>query len=139
MDYEQFKIRRFDFWDLYLHENQFPYIGRCYASAIREDADLVTDMTLQESQDLFSIVVPSWHEVVSNLYGESRPNVAILGNEWAHLHAHLIPRFQDTKRFYEIDFADPNPTGNYAPYQKKEISLDVLLRIKEDIRIQYGT
>ena len=134
MDYEQFKIKRFKFWDLYLHKNQFPYIGRCYASAIREDADLVTDMKTSEAEELFSIVIPSWHKTVSKLFGESRPNVAILVNEWSHLHAHLIPRFQDTKHFYEIDFIDPNPKGNYSPYPKREISLDVLLRIKEDIQ-----
>ena len=119
---------------LTLHKNQFPYIGRCYASAIREDADLVTDMKTSEAEELFSIVIPSWHKTVSKLFGESRPNVAILVNEWSHLHAHLIPRFQDTKHFYEIDFIDPNPKGNYSPYPKREISLDVLLRIKEDIQ-----
>ncbi len=134
MDYEQFKIKRFDLWDLYLHKTQFPYLGRCYASAIREDAGLVTDMVPAESEELFSIVVPEWHKAVSKLFGESRPNVAILGNEWPHLHAHLIPRFQDTKHFYEIDFIDPNPKGNYSPYPKRKMSLDLLLRIKEDIQ-----
>jgi diadenosine tetraphosphate (Ap4A) HIT family hydrolase len=134
MDYEQFKIKRFKLWDLYLHKSQFPYLGRCYASAIREDADLVTEMKTAESKELFSIVVPEWHRAVSKLFGDSRPNVAILGNEWPHLHTHLIPRFSDIKTFYEIDFIDPNPKGNYSPYPKKEISLDVLLKIKEDIK-----
>ena len=132
-DYEQFKIKRYAFWDLYLHKNQFPYIGRCYASAIRDNADLVTDMNLRESEELFSLIVPSWHSAVSELFGKFRPNIAILGNEWPHLHAHLIPRFQDNKHFYGIDFIDPNPKANYSPYPKKEISLEVLLKIKKDI------
>ncbi|MBI4152268.1 hypothetical protein HY495_01035 [Candidatus Woesearchaeota archaeon] len=134
MDYEQFKIKRFDLWDLYLHQDQFPYIGRCYASAIREDANLVTEMEPAEAKELFSTVVPEWHRTVSKLFGVSRPNVAILGNEWPHLHAHLISRFQNTKHFYGIDFIDPNPTGNYSPYPKREISVDLLLRIKKDIQ-----
>ena len=134
MDYEQFKIKRFNLWELYLHKNQFPYLGRCYATAIREDADLVTEMETAESKELFSIVVPEWHKAVSKLFGKSRPNVAILGNEWHHLHAHLIPRFSETKSFYGTDFIDPNPQGNYSPYPKREISLEVLLRIKEDIK-----
>ncbi len=136
MDYEQFKIKRFDCWDLYLHKNQFPYVGRCYASAIREDADLITEMETAEAEELFSIVVPEWHRTISRLFGESRPNVAILGNEWPHLHAHLIPRFSETKSFYGIDFIDPNPKGNYSPYPKREISLDVLLQIKDDIKLE---
>ena len=134
MDYEQFKIKRFNFWDLYLHKNQFPYVGRCYASAIRENADLVTKMETAEAEELFFVVVPEWNIAVSKLFGDSRPNVAILGNEWPHLHAHLIPRFHDTKQFYGIDFIDPNPEGNYSPYPKREISLDVLLKIKEDMK-----
>ena len=134
MDYEQLKIKRFALWDLYLHKGQFPFLGRCYASAIRDAADLVTDMTTRECNELFSLVIPSWHRAISELFGKSRPNVAILGNEWPHLHAHLIPRFHDTKHFYKIDFIDPNPKGNYSPHPKKEISLDILLRIKEDIK-----
>ena len=134
MEYEQFKIKRFDLWDLYLHKNQFPYLGRCYASAIREDAELVTDMETIEAEELFSIVIPEWHKAVSRLFGDSRPNVAILGNDWPHLHAHLIPRFTYTKQFYGMDFTDPNPKGNYSPYPKREIYLDVLLTIKEDIK-----
>ena len=134
MDYEEFEIKQFGLWRLYLHRNQFPYLGRCYASAIRNDADLVTDMTRDEAEELFSIVIPSWHKAVLKLFGESRPNVAILGNEWAHLHAHLVPRFENIKNFYGISFIDPNPKGNYSPYPKREISQDVLLRIKEDIQ-----
>ena len=133
IDYEQFKIKRFAFWDLYLHQNQSPYIGRCYASAIREDANLVTEMEKGEAEELSSIIVPSWHHVVSKLFGDSRPNVAILGNEWPHLHAHLIPRFHGTKYFYGIEFVDPNPRGIYSPYPKQEIALEVLLNIKENI------
>lgn len=133
MDYEQFKIKRFDLWDLYLHKNQFPYLGRCYASAIREDADLITDMNQAETEELFSKIVPKWYESTSKLFGKSRPNMAVFGNEWPHLHVHLIPRFTETKNFYGIDFIDPNPSGNYSPYPKKEISLDILMNIKEDI------
>jgi hypothetical protein len=132
-DYEQFKIKTYNFWDLYLHRNQFPYIGRCYASARRSNADLVVDMNIEESKELFSIVIPSWYDAVCSLFGKSRPNIAILGNEWPHLHAHFIPRFLDTKHFYGIDFTDPNPKGNYSPYPKKEISLEVLLKIRKDI------
>ena len=134
MDYEQFKIKEFDLWDLYLHKNQFPYLGRCYASAVRKDANLVTDIKTREAKELFLVVIPRWYKAVSELFGKSRPNVAILGNEWPHLHAHLIPRFQETKYYYDIKFVDPNPNGNYSPYPKREINLDVLLRIKKDIR-----
>lgn len=133
MDYEQFKIKQFDLWDLYLHKNQFPYLGRCYALTIRENADSITDITKEEAEELFSLIIPSWQRSVSELYGKSHPNVAFMGNDWHHLHAHLIPRFQYAKHIYGIDFIDPNPKGNYSPYPKKEILLEILLKIKEDI------
>jgi len=134
MDYEQLKIKKFEQWDLYLHKNQFPYIGRCYAWAIRPEADKVSDMNTHEREELFTIVIPSWEKAIKEIYGEIRPNIAILGNETPHLHAHLIPRFQTPRQFHGIEFTDPNPKGNYAPYPKKDIPLEILLRIRDEIR-----
>ena len=94
MDYNQLKIKSYNFWDLFLHENQYPYIGRCYASAKREDADLVTGMDPHEMWELFQTIIPQWDVAVYELFNRSRPNVAILGNKWEHLHAHLIPRYK---------------------------------------------
>jgi len=134
MDYEQFRIKRFDLWDLFLHKNQFPYLGRCYAWALRPEANKVSDMNVLEREELFATIIPSWEKAVKEICGEIRPNIAILGNEAPHLHAHLIPRFNQPKQFEGIEFIDPNPTGNYSPYPKKDIPLEILLRIKEQIK-----
>jgi diadenosine tetraphosphate (Ap4A) HIT family hydrolase len=50
--------------------------------------------------------------------------MAILCNEWRHLHAHFIPRFETPITFFEIVFIDPNPKGNYSPYDRKNAKLD---------------
>ncbi len=50
------------------------------------------------------------------------------------MHAHLIPRYHSPRLVHGIEFVDPNPKGNYAPYPKKELDLAILLRIKEDIK-----
>lgn len=136
MDYEQFRIKRFDLWDLYLYKNQFPYLGRCYAWARRPEADKVSDMNAPEREELFASVIPSWERAVKESYGEVRPNLAIFGNETPHLHAHLIPRFQKPRLFYGVEFIDPNPKGNYSPYQKKDIPLEILLKIRDEIRVR---
>lgn len=133
MDYEQFKIKVYDNWDLFLDMNQFPYIGRCYAWAKREEADTVLDMNLDERKELFDDVIPSWKNAITKLYGDFRPNIAILGNETPHLHVHLVPR-QINVKLFDIEFNDPNPKGNYAPYEKKEIPIETILRIKNDIK-----
>ncbi len=133
MDYEQFKIKEFDLWDLYLHQNQFPYVGRCYAWARREEADMISDMNLNERQELFDIIIPSWENAIKILYGNFRTNIAILGNETPHLHAHLVPR-QINKTVYGVEFNDPNPKGNYSPYEKRDIPLDIIIKIRDDMR-----
>lgn len=134
MDYEQFKIKEYDCWDLFLHVNQFPYLGRCYAWAKRKDADKITGIRSGELLELFGKVIPEWDKAVQQLFQHDRPNLAILGNEAPHLHAHLIPRYNTPREYYEITFVDPNPTGNYAPYPKQKLEEEILLKIKEDIK-----
>ena len=85
-------------------------------------------------EELFEEIIPTWKKAVESLYGAIRPNVAILGNLTPHLHAHLIPRFQTPKTIHGIEFIDPNPKGNYAPYPKKELPLEIVLKIKEEIQ-----
>ncbi|PIN91240.1 hypothetical protein COU57_01410 [Candidatus Pacearchaeota archaeon CG10_big_fil_rev_8_21_14_0_10_32_14] len=88
----------------------------------------------RERDELFDDVIVQWELAINSLYKNKKVNVAFLANTSEHLHAHLIPRFgQDEFEKYEIVFKDPNPTGNYAPYPKKEIPLDILLTIKSDI------
>src|SRR3989344_2963560 len=117
LNYDQFSIKKFSNWELFLHKNQFPYIGRCYAWALREDARKITDITKEETEELFRFIIPSWDKVIGQLYQHTWPNVAILGNEAPHLHAHLIPRYNESVTVHEITFTDPNPKGNYSPYQ----------------------
>lgn len=133
MDYEQLKIKEYDFWDLYLHIYQFPYIGRCYAWAKRDNAQKATDMNSFERDELFETITPAWGAAVYKLFKHDWPNIAIFSNTAKHLHAHLIPRYNSPREFYGIEFTDPNPKGNYAPYPKKEIPNDILIKIKEDI------
>src|SRR3989338_8035672 len=134
MDYDQFKIKEYDNWDLFLHINQFPYLGRCYAWAKREDADKITDINGGELIELFGNIIPAWNKAVHQLFQHDRPNVAILGNEAPHLHAHLVPRYNTPRFYYGITFRDPNPNGNYSPYPKQKIELETLLKIKEEIK-----
>lgn len=134
MDYSQLKIKVYQNWELFLHEQQSPYIGRCYAWARREGAKKTTDMSGDEREELFAKVIPEWDGAVSELFRHDWHNIASLGNTTPHLHWHLIPRYKSAREFYGIQFIDPNPTGNYAPYEKKDLPLDVLLGIKGKIR-----
>jgi len=132
VDYEIFKIKSYELWDLYLHKEQFPYIGRCYASA-KSGAKNVVEMNTDEARELFGVIVPSWFKALRALYQPDWPNVAILGNDWQHLHAHLIPRYWNPKLVHGVNFTDPQPTKNYAPYPKMDLSTEVLMKIRDNI------
>lgn len=133
MDYEQFKIKVYDNWGLYLHISQFPYIGRCYAWAKRDSALNVMGMNPEERNELFDLVMPEWDSAIKQLFSHDIANLACLCNEAKHLHWHLIPRYNSPRRLYDIDFIDPNPKGNYSPYHKQRINEETLLKIKDDI------
>ncbi len=132
-EFDQFKIKEYSLWDLFLHKAQFPYIGRCYAAAKRANAESIIDITSTEAEELLQDVVPAWNDAVKTLYRHDWPNVTFLGNDWRHLHAHLIPRYFEPRVFHGITFIDQNPKGNYAPYPKKDWPLEFLLRIRDEI------
>jgi len=133
MDYEMFRIKVYDCWDLFMHANQFPYVGRCYAWARRETARTVADMSKPERDELFDLVIPEWNRAVRTFYAGCWYNVAFLGNETPHLHAHLIPRYDSDVIIKNIEFRDPNPKGNYSPYPKRQLSPDVIAHIKNTL------
>lgn len=129
--YWWYQLKWYEYWVLYLHPNQYPYLGRCYAAARRAEADVVTDMTAEESFELFQMIIPEWNVTLKKIVGEGfRPNVAILGNDWKHLHCHLIPRYEKVVTLREIEFIDPNPSGNYSPYPKNKLPLVIHLDMK---------
>lgn len=129
-----FCIKEYDFWDLFLHINQYPYIGRCYAWAKRDEADKITEIRSGELLEVFGKIISDWNRAVYQLFQHDRPNLAILGNEAPHMHAHLIPRYNSPREFQGMVFTDPNPRGNYAPYDKRELPLDILLQIRDAIK-----
>jgi len=133
--YEMFKIKEYDLWDLYLHMNQFPYVGRTYAWAKNPDAKKLTDMSLKEAEELHTAIIPEVNNALVESFEIDWLNLAISGNTTQHLHAHLIPRYNSPRKFYGEIFEDPNPKGNYSPYPKKELSRETLLKIVADIKL----
>ena len=127
-------LKGYEHWDLLLAHQCYPYIGRCKAWAKREEADHLTDMSKAERDELFDVILPEYKRAVTELFNPYRINLAIFGNTVRHLHAHFIPRYEEEKEFYGITFVDPNPYGNYAPYPKKQLERDVILKIAEDIK-----
>ena len=133
-EFERFRLKKYKHFDLFLHKNQFPYIGRCYAWALRRDAKELTDMNREERDELFELIIPLWDESIFVLYEHDRNNVAFFGNDARHLYAHLIPRYDSSRKRHGIEFVDSNPRGNYSPYPLLEIEDEILIKIRDEIR-----
>jgi diadenosine tetraphosphate (Ap4A) HIT family hydrolase len=135
---DNLKICSFEHWILFLHPNQYPYIGRCYAWAKREEANKLMDMNVEEREELFDIILPAWNKVNKKIFQHDLTNFAIFANTAKHLHAHFIPRYNQSRTFENIVFTDPNPTGNYSPYPKKELSVEIFNTILSGMKRGIG-
>jgi len=132
-EYEQFILKKFDSWTLFLHRAQYPYLGRSYAWSNRDEANIVENMNSSEREELFNLVLPEWGNAVNKLSPYDRTNLSCFGNTPPHLHWHLIPRSNNPRIWNGLTFDDPNPRGNYVPHPKRKFSLDLLLEIKEEM------
>lgn len=130
-EFARYKIKAYTHWILYLHEEQYPYLGRCYAAAKRDTAEKTTDMNADEREELFTVVLPAWDKAISSLFDYDWPNISSLGNTWHHLHWHFIPRYHKDIEYNEIVFHDPKPDYNYSPHEKKHLDEPVLQEIKQ--------
>ena len=132
-------IASFEHWDLFLAKDAAPYLGRCVAWAKRPEAKRFIDMTREEGEEL-SAIVALWLKALSRWLesqGEPLPyreNVAILGNSEPHLHAHLVPRYEEPVCVFDKTFIDPRPHQHYRPYERVELPAEVKERIAKALR-----
>lgn len=114
MDYEQYKIKEYPHWSVFLHTNQY-FLGRTYLYAKREDAIDFISMTPDEQKEFFD-VGKTVTAAVQELFRPDLMNYAALGNIHGHLHVHFIPRYKDSREFEGQKFLDERWGKNYAPY-----------------------
>jgi diadenosine tetraphosphate (Ap4A) HIT family hydrolase len=96
------------------------------------------DMNVEEREELFDIILPAWNKVNKKIFQHDLTNFAIFANTAKHLHAHFIPRYNQSRTFENIVFTDPNPTGNYSPYPKKELSVEIFNTILSGMKRGIG-
>ncbi len=103
-DFSKYLIKEYEYWSIYLHENQ-GYLGRCIIWCKRENAFDLTDTTEVEQIELFT-VLRILREALIGIFGCDWLNYSFLGNEIRHLHGHVIPRYAKPKEFMGVVFED---------------------------------
>lgn len=131
-DYSQLLIKQYKYWGLYVHENQC-YLGRCVIWCDREDAQHLTDMTKEESDELL-IILKNLKNALEKNFSVDWPNFAFLGNETRHLHGHFVPRYSSDREFGGYTFTDNQWGHNWVTDKSFTIPRDILMDIKNTIR-----
>lgn len=116
MEFEQQKVKSYDHWTLFLHENQC-YLGRTYLWANRSDAVDFIETSKAEREEFYTIT-RCLKKVLDDLFMPDLYNYASLGNISNHLHVHIIPRYKGTRNFNGLEFADKRWGMNYSPYDQ---------------------
>ena len=132
-EFEKFKIKEYNHWELFLHKNQY-YLGRVYIWAKREDALDLMEMAFEEREELFEIR-KNVNNALEKLFRPNLMNYAALGNDANHLHIHAIPRYKSPRILKGVEFKDERWGKNYAPYNYDfKVPEDILIMIKESIK-----
>lgn len=128
IDYAQLKIKSYQYWDLYLHENQC-YLGRTFLQLKNETGVEDFLAIAPDAQREFFAVGNQLKTALKKLFMPDKMNYAALSNSSPVVHVHLIPRYKESRTFNGMTFTDTRWGKNYAPYDK-EFALDVEMLIK---------
>lgn len=137
MNFEELRIKSYKTWTLYLNEYQC-YLGRVCLVANRESAKDFISTTSEERNEFFQIC-EQVNAALKNLFAPDLMNYASLGNNFNHLHVHVIPRYEKERTFGGIKFTDKRWGSNYAPYDREfKIDPKALIAIRDAISLQLG-
>ncbi|MBI2045253.1 hypothetical protein HYT23_04300 [Candidatus Pacearchaeota archaeon] len=130
---EKYFIRKFDYWTIYLAENQY-YLGRVYVVLNRHGPEKTIELTkgewneLKEISDKLTIVLASLYK-----YDLAHYIISQMRDRY-HFHMHLIPRYENVRNFYGEEFKDEMWGKPPFPTPKREFSEEILMQIKGDIK-----
>ena len=128
-DFSKNLIKDYDYWAVYIHENQ-GYLGRCIIWCKREEAFDLTDATPEEQRELF-VILRSLKKAEEEIFQPDWFNYAFLGNDTRHLHAHFIPRYANPKEFMGIIFEDKLYGRNYKTDKDFITPENVLIAVRD--------
>ncbi|MBS0635478.1 MAG: hypothetical protein JSR37_08460 [Verrucomicrobia bacterium] len=131
MDYEKLKIKSYNHWDLYLHENQC-YIGRVFAQ-LKDETEVDDFLAIKgDVRDEFFILGQEVKKALKTLFKPDKMNYAALSNTSAAIHVHIVPRYKQAREFQGITFIDTRWGKNYAPYDRDFVlEEEILIQIRD--------
>ena len=87
------------------------------------------DTSKEERDELFQIL-QIFKNALDKTFKPDKYNYACLGNQTAHCHFHIVPRYKKEIVFDSVTFIDDRWGSNYSPYNKEfKISKDTKQKI----------
>src|SRR5260370_565133 len=95
--YAHLELKKYQFWTLQLYQDDQRFLGRAIATMVRHKPKcLLIDLTVEEREELFTVVMHEYQEALKRLWGVDYMNYMWKGNDFAshegHGHMHLVPR-----------------------------------------------
>ncbi|PIR90977.1 hypothetical protein COU03_03465 [bacterium (Candidatus Gribaldobacteria) CG10_big_fil_rev_8_21_14_0_10_41_12] len=130
--YEQNKIKDYQHWTVYVHENQ-SYLGRCVIACKRAKADDLANASQEELLE-FLRIINELKNALQKAFQTDWFNYSFLGNADQHLHCHFIPRYQTERVFEGIVFKDELWGHNYKTDHNFQTTDEIREKIKQTIQ-----
>ena len=136
MDYEKLKIKSYNYWDLYLHENQC-YLGRVFIQ-LKDEKGVDDFLDIQgEVREEFFQIGQNVKKALKGLFKPDKMNYAALSNTSPVIHMHIIPRYKEVREFNGVTFRDERWGQNYAPYDRSFVLKEsTLFKIRDTLKFQ---
>ena len=131
VDYEQYKIKSYRHWEVYLHENQC-YLGRVFV-LLKDDEGIEDFLAVEgEARDEFFLICKELKAALKTLFKPDKMNYAALSNTSENIHVHFVPRYKEPRGFNGVTFVDQRWGKNYAPYDRLfTLEESILFKIKD--------
>ncbi len=132
IDYSKQNVKEYRYWDLQVHGNQ-GYLGRCVIMCKRANALDLTDATNDEQNELFAILTDA-KRALTKAFSPDWFNYAFLGNDLAHLHGHVVPRYKKPVMFKGLRFEDALFGKHYRTDPAFITSEEILYAVRDEIK-----
>jgi diadenosine tetraphosphate (Ap4A) HIT family hydrolase len=135
-EFEHTTIRKYDNWELQLFLSQY-YLGRCLVKLDRHIED-VNELEKHERNELFEKILPEVRKALNNSFSPDHYNYATLGNDCRHLHFHVVPRYENKRKFKGREYKDENWNRHYKHDQETETPDRNFDEIRSEIESKLG-
>ncbi len=136
IDYEQLKIKSYEHWDVYLHENQC-YLGRVFV-LLKNDEGVEDFLSIEgDVREEFFLIGEEVKAALKILFRPDKMNYSAMSNVSDKIHVHLVPRYKDVREFGGVVFQDQRWGKNYAPYDRSFVlDQSILFQIRDAVKAQ---